>query len=82
MAALSIASETFGKVAHPPPRLSRETDRKNNKKGLMIFIVYSNGFCPKREPLFVRFRSTVFVLIDRQGGGGPRHRHPRHIGGR
>jgi hypothetical protein len=41
--ASSITSETFGKVAHPLPGSSTETDRKNNTKGLMIFIVYSNG---------------------------------------
>jgi hypothetical protein len=41
--ASSITSETFGKVAHLPPRASRETDRKNKKKGFRIVIVYSNG---------------------------------------
>jgi hypothetical protein len=38
--ASSITSETFGKVAHPLPGSSTETDRKQNKKGLMIAIVY------------------------------------------
>jgi hypothetical protein len=33
--ALSIASETFGKVAHPPPWLSMASDRKKKRKGLM-----------------------------------------------
>src|SRR5512134_432609 len=43
VSASSITSETLGKVAHPPPRISRETGRKNMKKGLRAFIVYSIG---------------------------------------
>ena len=34
----SMISETFGKVAHPLPRLNVEANRTNNKKGVMIFM--------------------------------------------
>src|SRR3990170_2860874 len=34
--ASSITSETLGKVAHPLTRITTETDRKNEKNGLMI----------------------------------------------
>ena len=38
--ASSIISETFGKVAHPPLRLKRDTNRKDKKKGLMIVMCH------------------------------------------
>lgn len=43
MDASSITSETLGKVAHPPPRLSVETDRRDTRKRWMVFIGYSVG---------------------------------------
>jgi len=36
--AASIFLETFGKVAHPLPRLKMDMNRKRKKKGLAIFI--------------------------------------------
>jgi hypothetical protein len=41
--ASSITSDTFGKVAHPLPGISMETDRKRNRSALMIVIVHSTG---------------------------------------
>jgi hypothetical protein len=35
-----IVSETFGRVAHPPLRITMETSRKKKKKDLALFMVY------------------------------------------
>jgi hypothetical protein len=50
----SIVSETFGKVAHPPPRVTMETNRKKEKKDLALFIGYliKKEFCSSRSQGF------------------------------
>ena len=48
--ASSIISETFGKVAHPPPKVTIETNRKKKRKDLALFTVYpiKKGFYSHR----------------------------------